>query len=66
MVLYDGEFIEVNYKRIKLEIKACDLYPKDYDLNQLFTDYKDRKLQRDIERGSKKALRQIKKDHFIK
>lgn len=65
-VLCDGEFIEVNYKRLKLEIKAEDLYPAGYDLNQLFVTYKERKLERDIERGSKKALKKIRKEHFIK
>lgn len=61
-VLYKNEFIEVNYKRMKLDIKASELYPKDYDLNQLFISYKERKLERDIERGSKKALKKIRKE----
>ena len=65
-VLCDGEFIEVNYKRLKLEIKAEDLYPAGYDLNQLFVSFKERKLERDIERGSEKALKKIRKEHFIK
>lgn len=65
-VLCDCEFIEVNYKRLKLEIKAEDLYPAGYDLNQLFVSFKERKLERDIERGSKKALKKIRKEHFIK
>ena len=65
-VLCDGEFIEVNYKRLKLEIKEEDLYPAGYDLNQLFVSFKERKLERDIERGSKKALKKIRKEHFIK
>jgi len=65
-VLCDGEFIEVNYKRLKLEIKAEDLYPAGYDLNQLFVSFKERKLERYIERGSKKALKKIRKEHFIK
>ena len=61
-VLYNKEFIEVNYKRIKLEIKASELYPEGYDLNQLFVNYKERKLERDIERGSKKALKRLQKE----
>ncbi|MPM60623.1 hypothetical protein SDC9_107475 [bioreactor metagenome] len=61
-VLYNNEFIEVNYKRMKLELKASDLYPEGYDLNQLFVSYKERKLERDIERGSKKALKKIRKE----
>ncbi|MBD5643968.1 endonuclease MutS2 [Clostridium botulinum] len=61
-ILYNKEFIEVNYKRIKLELKASELYPEGYDLNQLFISYKERKLEKDIKRGSKKALKRIKKE----
>ncbi|AUM94533.1 MULTISPECIES: endonuclease MutS2 [Clostridium] len=61
-ILYNKDFIEVNYKRIKLELKASDLYPEGYDLNQLFISYKERKLEKDIKRGSKKALKRIKKE----
>ncbi|WP_029452858.1 endonuclease MutS2 [Clostridium algidicarnis] len=61
-ILYNKEFIEVNYKRIKLELKASELYPEGYDLNQLFISYKERKLEKDIERGSKKVLKEIKKE----
>lgn len=64
-VLYNNQFIEVNEKRIKLEIEAKDLYPEGYDLGQLFSSFKDRKLEHDIERGSKKALKNIKKQ-FLK
>lgn len=53
-ILYNKEFIEVNYKRIKLELKASDLYPEGYDLNQLFISFRERKLEKDIKRGSKK------------
>lgn len=58
-VLYNEAFIDVNAKRLELEIKACDLYPDGYDLNSLFVSYTDRKFQRDIERGSKKALKKV-------
>ncbi len=61
-VLYNDEIIKVNIKRIKLELKAQDLYPKDYDLNSLFVSYEDRKLDKDIQRGSKKALKKIQKE----
>ena len=61
-ILYNKQFIEVNYKRIELELKASELYPEGYDLNQLFISYKERKLEKDIERGSKKALKKIKKE----
>lgn len=61
-ILYNNEFIEVNYKRIKLALKASELYPAGYDLTQLFVSYKERKLERDIERGSKKALKKLRKE----
>ncbi|WP_202822220.1 endonuclease MutS2 [Bacillus cereus] len=62
VVYYNGEFVEVNIKRITLEVAAKELYPEGYDLNTLFVDYKERKMQHDIERGSKKALRKIQKE----
>ncbi len=61
-VLYKGEFIEVNVKRIELYLKATVLYPKGYDLDNLFVSFKERKLEKDIERGSKKALKKIHKE----
>ena len=60
-VLYNDEFIKVNYKRMELFIKASELYPADYDINSLFTSYESRKLEKDIQRGSKKALKKIQK-----
>ncbi|MCS6593108.1 endonuclease MutS2 [Bacillus cereus] len=62
VVYYNSEFVEVNVKRITLEVAAKELYPEGYDLNTLFVDYKERKMQHDIERGSKKALRKIQKE----
>ncbi|MEX0415763.1 endonuclease MutS2 [Bacillus sp. C30] len=62
VVYYNGEFVEVNVKRITLEVAAKELYPEGYDLNTLFVDYKERKMQHDMERGSKKALRKIEKE----
>lgn len=63
-ILFNEEFISVNHKRLKLEIKASKLYPEGYDLNQIFSNYKKRKLERDIERGSKKALKELKKNRL--
>lgn len=62
VVFYNHELIEMNVKRISLEIKGKDLYPEGYDLNTLFEDYHTRKMQHDLERGSKKALRKIEKE----
>ncbi|MFF2177679.1 endonuclease MutS2 [Lysinibacillus sp. NPDC058147] len=62
VVFYEGEFLKVNVKRLELELQATELYPEGYDVETLFVDYKERKLQHDIERGSKKALRKIQKE----
>ncbi|MBS4196665.1 endonuclease MutS2 [Lederbergia citri] len=61
-VFYQNQVMEVNEKRLALELKAVELYPEGYDLDTLFNDYKTRKLNHDIERGSKKALRKINKE----
>lgn len=61
-VLYQNEFITVNVKRTKPYLKAKDLYPEGYDLNSLFVSFKDRKLEKDITRGSKNALKKIQKE----
>lgn len=62
IVYYRGEMLEVHVKRVELEMPATELYPEGYDLDTLFTSYKERKFQHDMERGSKKALRQIQKE----
>ncbi len=63
-VFLEGEIVDVFNKRVNLEAKAIDLYPEGYDLNTLFTEFKDRKLQHDIERGSKKALKKLSKENM--
>ncbi|MDU2489877.1 MAG: endonuclease MutS2 [Clostridium celatum] len=60
-VFYKKEFIKVNYRRVKLELTASELYPEGYDLDQIFISYKERKLDHDIIRGSKKALKKVRK-----
>ncbi len=60
-VLYNNKFIEVNVRKVKLEFKASELYPEDYDLNSLFTSFAERKLEKDIMRGSKKTLKKLQK-----
>jgi hypothetical protein len=40
---------------------ADKLYPVDYDLESLFTDFHQRKMRKDLERGSKKAQKQLDK-----
>ncbi|WP_057762624.1 endonuclease MutS2 [Cytobacillus praedii] len=61
-VLFNDTFLEVNAKRLVLEIKASELYPDGYDINSLFVTYEERKFHRDIERGSKKALKKVSKE----
>lgn len=61
-VMINDEFLSLNIKRVKLLAKRELLYPKDYDLNSLFVSYEKRKLERDIERGSKKTLKKIQKE----
>ncbi|OSA96383.1 UNVERIFIED_ORG: mannonate oxidoreductase [Clostridium botulinum] len=66
VVFLNNEFIEVNFKRLKLEFTVEELYPKDYDLNQLFVSFKERKLDKDLKRGSKKAIKKFRKEEKIK
>ncbi|MGO3912532.1 endonuclease MutS2, partial [Enterococcus viikkiensis] len=53
-VFFEEKFIEVPKRRIKLEFRASELYPADYDVDNLFEDFQTRKERRDIDRGSKK------------
>lgn len=63
VVIYvEKEKITVHKRQIKLERSATELYPPNYDLNSLFEDYHDRKRNRDLERGSKKAYKKLKKE----
>ncbi|EUJ28511.1 putative MutS family protein [Listeria floridensis FSL S10-1187] len=58
----DGKKQEVQVKRLKLVMKAAELYPQGYDLDQLFTSFEERKEAHDFARGSKKALRRVQKE----
>ena len=66
VVFYKNEMIEVDEKRVKLSIRGRELYPADYDLETLFISFKERKLEHDIARGSKKALRKIQKETRVR
>ncbi len=61
-VFFDKEVSKVLKKRVKRLMTAEELYPLDYDLDALFVDFKTRKLEKDLVRGSKKALKQIDKE----
>ncbi|MDT2757773.1 endonuclease MutS2 [Enterococcus asini] len=60
-VYLDKTFREVPLRRLKLVTAATVLYPADYDLESLFTDFHERKFQKDIDRGSKKAQKKLRK-----
>jgi len=61
-VYYKKNFIDVNVRRLKLEYPAEVLYPVGYDMEQLFSGFEDRKFEKDMARGSKKALKKVKKE----
>lgn len=61
-IIYNNDFITIHISRISLHIRGTELYPEGYDLSTLFTSYGDRKLEKDIKRGSKKVLKKIHKD----
>ncbi|OOB79361.1 MAG: mannonate oxidoreductase [Epulopiscium sp. Nuni2H_MBin003] len=62
VVFIDGQMQTVYEKRVKLLIPATELYPDEYNLDSLFIDFKTRKFEKDIARGSKKALKQVNKE----
>lgn len=53
--------LELPLQRLKLITSYDKLYPENYDLDSLFTDYHEQKFIRDIERGSKKAHKKLRK-----
>ncbi|MFV0557083.1 MAG: endonuclease MutS2 [Enterococcus sp.] len=60
-VYVDNQLQEVALRRVKLVMPASELYPMGYDLESLFSDFQERKFTRDIDRGSKKAQKQLRK-----
>ncbi len=42
--------IWINHKRVKLHVKAAELYPEDYDFSILFDTAENRKIRHDMER----------------
>ncbi|MCP1109979.1 DNA mismatch repair protein MutS2 [Lachnospiraceae bacterium PM6-15] len=61
-IYLNHQFIQVPQKKVTLVEQREQLYPADYDFESLFEDFSKRKLRRDLERGSKKALKQLDKD----
>ena len=62
IVYYNGEMMEVNDRRVKFEVSASELYPAGYDMTLVFMDYHVRKRERDINRGSKKMMKTLRKE----
>lgn len=61
ILFIDKEFRMIPMKRAKLRRKAIDLYPKGYNLDQLFIkDWQEYKFNKDLDRGSKKAYKKLK------
>lgn len=60
-VFIDKKFETFNVKQLRLEYSVKDLYPEGYDLDTIFTDYMERKIEKDVKRGSKKMLKKLKK-----
>lgn len=62
IIFVNKEFHTAPVKRLKLRRKAQDLYPKGYNVDFLFIkDYQDYKFNKDLDRGSKKAFKKLKK-----
>ncbi|QSX05074.1 endonuclease MutS2 [Sedimentibacter sp. zth1] len=66
VVFCNNEFKTYNVKQLKLQYARKELYPEDYDLNTLFSSYMERKVEKDIKRGSKKMLKRIHKYGYEK
>lgn len=62
IIYVDQAKITVHKRKLKLESSYQDLYPSNYDLESLFEDFHERKKRKDLERGSKKAHKQLKKE----
>lgn len=58
-VYLNGQVITILRKRVSLLTPATELYPANYDMESLFTEYHTRKFNRDLARGSKKAQKAL-------
>lgn len=66
IIFIDQKKVKVHKRQLRLESSRADLYPPNYDLDSLFEDFKERKKRRDLERGSKKAYKKLKKETLEK
>ena len=51
-----GRKFWINHKRVKLHVKAEELYPEDYDLSIVFDSVEDRKIRHDMQRKYTEAV----------
>ena len=50
MVQMPDKKIYINHKRVKLQVRATELYPEDYDFSIIFDTVKNRKIRHDMDR----------------
>lgn len=62
VIYVDQQKITVHKRQLKLDRSAKELYPPNYDLDSLFENFQERKKRKDLERGSKKAHKQLRKE----
>lgn len=60
MLFKDGEYEEVQEKRVTIDKRREVLYPEGYNLEQLFVSFKARKLEKDIKKGRFKNMKDLK------
>ena len=55
----DGQYSRLAEKRVTLDMRRELLYPVDYDLDQLFISFAERKLEKDMKKGRFKNLKEL-------
>jgi DNA mismatch repair ATPase MutS len=58
-VLVDDQLESVHHRRLELILPASELYPAGYDLDQLFSSFASRKLEKDLVKGRFKDLDEV-------
>lgn len=66
IIFVENQKVRVPKRQLKLDRSAKELYPPNYDLDSLFEDYHERKKIRDLERGSKKAHKKLRKEMQVR
>lgn len=59
-VFKDGQYSDLPERRLTLDQSRDTLYPPGYNLAQLFTTFKERKLEKDIKKGRFKNMKDLK------